>query len=122
FQDDGIHLLAPGIEAMATLLHQALESLGILAAPPPPPIRILTAKLPDAHDGKPYAARLSAEGGRPPYRWSRVSALPGGLTLSPTGQFSGTPTARPGVFAVRVRVLDRSRTSTSRRVTLRVRP
>jgi hypothetical protein len=49
---------------------------------------------------------LSATGGVAPYTWSvSVGALPGGLTLSSDGVFSGTPTAN-GYFAFSVQVLD----------------
>jgi len=121
FQPDGIHLLAPGTEAMATLLHTALVALGVPIASAPAPVRILTTRLPDATEGSRYAASLAAQGGRRPYRWSHVTALPRGLTLSAAGRLGGVPTARPGTFVVRVRVMDASGRSVSRRVWLRVR-
>ena len=41
-----------------------------------------------------YSQSLSAVGGTPPYSWSLVSgALPPGLSLSNSGQISGTPTS-----------------------------
>jgi hypothetical protein len=48
---------------------------------------------------------LSATGGLPPYTWTVVGALPGGLTLSSDGSVSGTPTQN-GFFAFSVQVLD----------------
>jgi large repetitive protein len=48
---------------------------------------------------------LSATGGLPPYTWTVVGALPGGLTLSSDGIVSGTPTQN-GFFAFSVQVLD----------------
>jgi hypothetical protein len=121
FQPDGIHLLAPGTEAMATLLHTALVSLGIPIATTTAPVRILTGTLPDATDGSRYATRLTAAGGKPPYRWSVVTAFPRGLTLSATGRLAGVPAGRPGTFVVRVRVTDASGRTVTRRVSLRIR-
>lgn len=58
--------------------------------------------LPDASINAPYTANLVAKGGTPT-GWSLVSgALPAGVTLSPTGVVSGTPTAS-GEFNFRVR-------------------
>ncbi len=65
FQSDGLHLLGPGSEAMATLIHQALLDAHV-AAPPP---HITTAALPAAHRaeavprearGRPAAPRRTA--------------------------------------------------------------
>ncbi|QHN05215.1 Ig domain-containing protein [Granulicella sp. WH15] len=45
--------------------------------------------------GTAYTTSLSAMGGTLPYTWSVASGtLPAGLTLSPTGVISGTPTAK----------------------------
>jgi Putative Ig domain/CHAP domain len=51
---------------------------------------------PPAQPGRRYSFALTADGGRPPYRW-RVSsgALPAGLALSAAGALSGTVTAMP---------------------------
>ena len=68
------------------------------AAPPPPaqrltPLSIPVTSLPDAPIGQAYGQSLAASGGTPPYAWSVASgALPAGLTLSPLGTISGTPT------------------------------
>ncbi|NOK36725.1 endonuclease [Corallococcus exercitus] len=43
--------------------------------------------------GQPYAAQLSASGGRAPFTWSFTGTLAAGLTLSADGALSGTPTA-----------------------------
>lgn len=58
-----------------------------------PAIIINPAVLPDGHAGTPYNQVLTAMGGTAPYSFS-VSAggLPTGVTLSPTGVLSGTPT------------------------------
>ena len=54
---------------------------------------ITSGNLGSAATGKPYAASLSATGGTPGYSWTIVNgSLPAGLTLSPAGQITGTPT------------------------------
>ena len=46
--------------------------------------------------GVPYRQLLIASGGVQPYTWSIGSgALPGGLTVTPDGIISGTPSADP---------------------------
>lgn len=66
--------------------------------------------LPGAFVGVAYTASLSAmaSGGTTPYTWAVTSGtLPTGLTLSPTGTLSGTPTAT-GNFTFSVTVTDSS--------------
>jgi hypothetical protein len=54
---------------------------------------VTTSSLPDGVVGQPYSQTLTATGGVPPYTWSLASGnLPPGLTLSPQGMISGTPT------------------------------
>ena len=126
FQADGIHLLYDGSKGMATLLHTTLEQLGIGAKPKPVkgagPIRIATAHLPVAKRRKPYAAKLAATGGRPPYFWSLPRRLPSGLHLRSTGWVSGIPKAHPGKFELTLRVRDAPGALSTRNVTLRIRP
>jgi hypothetical protein len=58
------------------------------------PVQLATTSLPDAIEGQPYSATLTATGGAgPPYTFSfEVSALPDGLSLDPnSGIISGTP-------------------------------
>jgi hypothetical protein len=58
------------------------------------PLAVQTASLPAGAVGVPYSASLQAISGTAPYTWSvSAGALPAGLTLSPTGVISGTPTA-----------------------------
>ena len=99
---------------------QAL-SITVAAAPPPPPLAITTPPiLPTATLGVPYSVALAATGGDPPYTWSRVSgSLPRGLTLSPSGVVSGTPTKR-GNSTFTLRVRDSAGAQVSRTFSLRV--
>lgn len=124
FQDDGIHLVDAGSRGMATLLRTTLAQLGI-GAPEQKgkttPVRIATAKLPDAARKKPYAAKLAAAGGRRPYFWSLPRRLPAGLHLRSTGWVSGVPQGRPGRFAVTLRVRDSRGSAATRHLTLRIR-
>ena len=54
----------------------------------------LTSSVPDPVKGIAYSTALSAVGGTAPYTWTITSgSLPTGLTLSPSGVISGTPTA-----------------------------
>ncbi len=67
------------------------------------PLQIKTSSLPGGVFGAPYSAQLTATGGISPYTWV-VSAgqLPAGLTLSPSGAISGTPSGVSSMFSVRV--------------------
>jgi hypothetical protein len=68
---------------------------------------ITTSSVPAGTVGVAYAATgLAAAGGVPPYTWSvAAGAFPGGLSISPAGVISGTPTAS-GTFSVTVKVTD----------------
>ncbi len=70
----------------------------------PAPLTVTPTPLPIAVQGVSYAASLTATGGVTPYSWIlSAGALPTGLTLSPSGTISGTPThLGTGTFAVRV--------------------
>ncbi|HHQ14788.1 MAG TPA: hypothetical protein ENK16_07140, partial [Chromatiales bacterium] len=61
---------------------------------PLPPLTIDPVSLPDAYWNEAYPPQtLTATGGQPPYSWTLVAgALPAGMTLSPDGVISGTPT------------------------------
>ncbi len=78
------------------------DVLGVMAAA----VRVPEAVLPVGWTGTAYRTRLTAEQGRAPYRWQVVGgALPAGLSLSPGGVLTGTPTAA-GAASVRVRATD----------------
>lgn len=60
-----------------------------LIPPPPPP----NSKLPVASWGDPYAARVCAAGGLPPYKFEADKAeVPPGLNVAADGKVTGTPT------------------------------
>jgi hypothetical protein len=70
------------------------------------PLAILTTTLPGAVAGQGYNAPLTASDGVTPYTWSIASgSLPPGLSLSPAGVISGTPTGT-GVSDFTVQVTD----------------
>ena len=70
------------------------------------PLQITTASLPSAWQNVTYGAMLTAVGGQMPYTWSiACGSLPAGLTLSSSGQISGTPTTQ-GTSSFTVRVTD----------------
>lgn len=69
------------------------------------PLAVATTALPAAEVGVPYTATLAGAGGTPPYSWSPVGGLPGGLGLSPAGVLSGRP-VNAGTVAVVVQVSD----------------
>ena len=58
------------------------------------PLAITSTTLPADRVGIAYSQALTASGGTPPYTWSLsgTSVLPAGLSLSPEGVISGTPT------------------------------
>jgi putative Ig domain-containing protein len=115
FQDDGLHLLGPGSEAMATLIHKTLLADGVAAKS----VHIGTTALPVAHRGKPYRARLSASGVAP-LRWSLLERAPKGIHLEADGRVIGKPLAKPGRYTFDVRVRDGASTFATRRLTLRI--
>lgn len=58
-------------------------------------------------NGVPFAMALKASGGFPPYTWVIAGGkLPAGLSLSPSGVISGTPSAPAGEYPFAVRVTD----------------
>jgi large repetitive protein len=71
-----------------------------------PQLIISTATLPDGSVGAGYDETLAATGGVAPYSWSVDSGtLPPGLTLSASGEISGTPTSG-GTYAFTAQVAD----------------
>jgi large repetitive protein len=56
-----------------------------------PPLTVTTSTLPSGVVGSGYSVSLAAVGGATPYSWT-VSGLPAGLSASPAGAITGTPT------------------------------
>lgn len=89
----------------------------------PPGLQVDTVALPDAVLGREYAAQLSGRGGDGNYTWSFSpgSMPPPGLTLSPAGVISGTPSAE-GAFSLGLRVTSAGFVTDAVRVLRVVRP
>ena len=122
FQPDGLHLTNLGANAMATLIHEALDDLGLVTHPVPTAPTIATRMLRPARAGEPYAFRLAARGGVLPIRWMRASgSLPKGVALTSGGLLKGTPQVA-GRRLITLRVTDARGRSTTRRLALTVRP
>ena len=93
-----------------------------------PPLTILSGcPLPAAFVGTPYVQRFAAVGATS-YRWSMVAdpggSLPVGMSLSPDGTFSGTPTT-PGETEFTIRLVASTEDgdqNASKRCSLSVRP
>jgi hypothetical protein len=80
-------------------VRKATATRKVVQAPKPlPPLEITSqAELPVGFAGTPYSVTLTATGGTGSYHWTVTGgALPAGLTLSPTGTISGTPTGPDG--------------------------
>ena len=118
FQNDGLHLLAAGSEAMAGLIHQQLVTDGIA----PKSVSVVTQTLPVARRGHAYRATLVPANGLPPYRWSLLERAPKGLRLLAGGKITGKPNTAVGRYTFNVRVWDSDGSTATRRLTLRVRP
>ena len=120
FQPDGLHLARDGAIALATLVHTALDDLGLVATPTPRALAIATTRLPAGHVGRRYGARLTTTGGSAPIRWARAKGtMPAGLTLTRNGTVSGTPRVA-GRQSVVLRATDTGGRSVARRFTITV--
>lgn len=116
---DGVHMNSEGGFAFADFLRRyVLEACGEPCAPPPP-LEIVTARLPLARVGKPYGVTVLTRGGAPPLGWS-VIGLPRGLHLNDVGRISGTPRAA-GVSMLTFRLRDSSDQEATVNLILRVR-
>ena len=116
FQDDGLHLLTAGANAMATLIHQALLDAGIAAKP----VHVATTALPAATERRAYRARLAATSGTAPFRWSLLARAPKGFHLEVDGRLLGKPLVKPGAYTLNVRVKDAAGSFDTRKLVLRV--
>ncbi|MBX9624508.1 MAG: putative Ig domain-containing protein [Gemmataceae bacterium] len=95
----GVPTAAGGYTFTVTATNAALESgsAEFFMAVIPDPLTIEPAGLPNGRVGRPYRQVFVAAGGPGPFTWSITGGLPPGLTLSPDGVLSGTPTAFGGV-------------------------
>jgi hypothetical protein len=84
-----------------------------------PAITITTAALPSAAIQTSYSQSLTASGGTAPYTWAAVNTLPPGLTLTQTGQLTGSPTSA-GSFSFTVRVTDAGQQTATKLLSLNV--
>ena len=76
-----------------------------------PSFTITTTGLPGASTGVPYNASVQATDGIPPYSFAVLFGdLAPGLTLSATGQITGTPT-KPGIYNMLIRATDSTKPS-----------
>jgi hypothetical protein len=93
------------------------------AAPPVPPVEIVTSALPSATRGASFSQQLNATGGKPPYTWTvTAGALPGGLGLAAAaGIISGTPAAT-GSFSFTVTATDSESRTASKPLSINVAP
>jgi len=73
----------------------------------PPTLSLTATPLAAGTAGSSYQQTLSTTGGAAPYRYQALGGLPAGITLSATGEFSGTPTTA-GSYTILVQVTDSS--------------
>jgi hypothetical protein len=93
----------------------ATQDLAIIVNPSP---TITTTSLPDATVSGGYSQTLGVAGGTAPFLWSlSIGILPAGITLSPCGVLSGTPTLS-GTYSFTVQVSDSYTVTASRSLTL----
>ncbi|MBV6501699.1 MAG: hypothetical protein CJBNEKGG_04217 [Prosthecobacter sp.] len=91
-------------------------TVSILAAAAPTVFTL--SPLPTARTGLSYSTTLVATGGTTPYNWSlKTGSLPNGLTLSPDGVLSGTPSGF-GSFTFTLEVADQELDTDSREFSL----
>jgi hypothetical protein len=95
------------LQVIDTGTQQASIAISLTVSASAAPLSITTTStLPTGVTGASYFQSLTATGGIAPYTWSVASGqLPPGLTLSPAGLFSGTPTT-PGTFSFTIKVTD----------------
>jgi hypothetical protein len=74
-----------------------------------PVLKVSSTTLAAGTHGKSYSATIGVSGGKKPYTFTAVTALPSGLSLSPaTGKVTGKP-AKKGTYAFTVTITDATR-------------
>jgi hypothetical protein len=107
---------------------QSATALLSIDVDPAPQLTILSVNpLPQAAVGVPYRTNLQASAGSSPYSWDKkkkvkkFGAFPPGITLSPDGLLTGTPTTE-GISNFTVRVRDANGKAASKPFTIEVGP
>ena len=108
----------------ATPMHTPTPTPGTTPTPTPsascPPITVKPFSLPNGKVGRSYHKHIHASGGDSPYSFSvSTGSLPTGLTLSPEGRLSGTPTAE-GTFTFTITATDSNGCTGKRQYTVTV--
>jgi hypothetical protein len=96
--------------ANGTGLASAASNAVVPVSSGPAPLSVTTTSIPDATRGVFYSTQLQASGGRAPYKWKNVGALPKGLKLHGDGILSGTPSLKvlgAGMYAITVKVVSK---------------
>lgn len=102
---------------------RAARTFNLEVMPAPPPLRVVEGSLPVGHVGVEYEARLAAQDGAPPYRWSLADGvLPSGLQLTEDGLITGRPTDVTSYQIVSVEVTDQAGAHDQSRMGITVRP
>jgi hypothetical protein len=105
-----------------TLDSNTVSAAACATLPPCPVITLAPASLPAGTVGVAASVQLTASGGAAPYIFSVQSgALPAGVTLSPSGVLSGTPTTA-GTSTVTIRATDANGCFAERTYVLSVAP
>jgi hypothetical protein len=74
-----------------------------------PAITITPASLPTATVGSSYSQQLATTGGVGTMTWSRTAGtFPTGMSISPSGLISGTPTSTAGNYSVTIQAMDQN--------------
>jgi hypothetical protein len=84
------------------------------------PLRIKTTSLPAGAKGRPYTATLVAKGGDDSHSWDLATGkLPPGLSLTSSGELSGTP-SKAGSYPFTVRVSDSGGQTATQRLSITI--
>lgn len=88
----------------------------------PAPLTMTTTSLPEGFAGEKYSAQLQQDGGIGPFTWTlSAGTLPAGLSLSASGEITGTPRATISATPLTFKVTDsKSDVATTQGITLTV--